>query len=409
MDTIKQPLSLDKAQEIVKNIINELDNCKASYMMNGFTAKGLSYNLRDNLNNLIESDNLYCTELLITNNTDKQMFGIYILPNMSDWQIARIISDEFGEEIKINEFRMEIDTGLFKRGYSSKEILAMLLCDLYGVMSPQMVTRIRFAIEACVCNTGRAAAGYITKLITKKHEYGIFRYVFTSFLRNLYTFAGDDQVIMPFGSEKHIHVIQALDLMSIIEDIYKDRTVSLNGGTNPGSEINMIRWAFDLIDDLEMHLSDAIDTLATIRSMTGSKLEYNLLTAALEDLKSGVDMSPMDKYVKESTILEGFSLFKSLKTNGLRGIEDDLFEYKIRIKNCEDEEEAMYILRQINTRLTILDDYVRNEDKLSESERQRWLNDIEDYRNLRYQLGQKKIGGKKQYGIFIDYDKLDQL
>lgn len=409
MKDIKRPLSLDKAQEVTNQIIKELNNCKDSYMINGFTAKGCSYNLRDHLNNLIESDNLYCTELLITNNTDKQMFGIYILPNMSDWQIARIINDEYGEENKINEFRMEIDTGLFKMNYSSREILAMMLCDIYGTMGLNMVDKIRFAIEACVCNTGRAAAGYIPKLITKKHEYGIFRYVFTSFLRNLYTFAGDNQVIMPFGSEKHIHIIQALNMMPIIEDIYKDHVVALHGGSNPGSEINMIRWVFDLIDDLDMHLSDAIDTLATIKSTTGSKLEYNLLTAAIEGLKSGVDMSPTDKYVKESTILEGFSLFKSLKTNGLRGIEDDLYEYKIRIKNCEDEEEAMYILRQINTRLTILDDYVRNEDKLSENERQRWLNDIEDYKNLRYQLGQKKIGSKKQYGIFIDYDKLDQL
>ena len=215
--------------------------------------------------------------------------------------------------------------------------------------------------------------------------------------------------MLPFGSERHVHILQALGMMSVAEDIYKDRTVALYGGTNSGSEINVIRWAFDLIDNLDMHLLDAIDTLATIKSMTGSKLEYNLLEAVIDSLKSTVDMDPMDKCVKESTILEGFSLFKSLKINGLRGIEDDLYEYKIRVKNCEDEEDAMYILRQINTRLTILDDYVRSEDKLSENERQRWLNDIEEYKNLRYQLGQKKIGGKKQYGIFIDYDKLDQL
>lgn len=410
MKDIKQPLSLDKAQEVTLEIIGELRNCRNYWLRNDFTAaKKCSRYLRDHLNTLIESDGLYCSEVLITNNTDKQMFGIYILPTMDDFNIGRIISDECEEEeIKINEFRLEIDTSLFK-DYSSREILAMMFCDIYGTMAPDMVTRIRFAIEACICNSGRDATGYIVKLITKKYEYNIFRYVFTSFLRNLYTFAGDNQIMLPFGSERHVHILQALGMMSVAEDIYKDRTVALYGGTNSGSEINVIRWAFDLIDNLDMHLLDAIDTLATIKSMTGSKLEYNLLEAVIDSLKSTVDMDPMDKCVKESTILEGFSLFKSLKINGLRGIEDDLYEYKIRVKNCEDEEDAMYILRQINTRLTILDDYVRSEDKLSENERQRWLNDIEEYKNLRYQLGQKKIGGKKQYGIFIDYDKLDQL
>ena len=94
--------------------------------------------------------------------------------------------------------------------------------------------------------------------------------------------------------------------------------------------------------------------------------------------------------------------------NGLRGIEDDLYEYKIRFKNCETEEEAMYILRQINTRISILEDYLYNTE-VSPAEAARWRSVIDSYRSLRDELGRKKISNKKQYGICVDYDALDKL
>lgn len=396
-----KPLTIEEAKEIANNVIESLNSCIICYVDKGYVETILEENVRVRLNNLLESDNLHCTDFFITNNIDKPLFGIYVLPNISDYDIAKIKDDEDISSVRFGYFRIEVDIKLFSQSYTVKEIFAMMLCDIYGMMAPDAALKIRTGIEACVCNTGRAAAGYIIKPISKKHEYAVLRYVFVSFLRNLYTFAGDDQIIIPFETN---HIVSALGLDIVIRDIYRDRNITFK----PGSEINMFRWAFNLLDDFDLHLSDAIDTLATIKSTTGSKLEYNLLSATLEALKSGVDMDTADKYVKESYIME-FSLFKSLKTNGLRGIEDDLYEYKIRIKNCEDEEDAMYILRQINTRLTILDDYVRNEDELSERERQRWNACIDSYKDLRYQLGQKKIGGKKQYGIFIDYDKLDQL
>ncbi len=100
--------------------------------------------------------------------------------------------------------------------------------------------------------------------------------------------------------------------------------------------------------------------------------------------------------------------FKNLKLNGLRGIEDDLYEYKIRTKNCETEDEAMYILRQINTRINILEDYLASTE-VSPAEANRWRSVIDSFRDLRAELAKKKISNKKQYGIFIDYDQYDKL
>ena len=80
-----------------------------------------------------------------------------------------------------------------------------------------------------------------------------------------------------------------------------------------------------------------------------------------------------------------------------------------RTKSCETEEEAMYVLRGINTRLNILEDYLFNTPDLSDNERKRWEFLAIKYRELRNILAKKKIMNKKQYGIFVDYNQLDQL
>ena len=116
--------------------------------------------------------------------------------------------------------------------------------------------------------------------------------------------------------------------------------------------------------------------------------------------------------VEESTnLLEGVkkknSLFRRLRINGLRSIEDDLYEYRVRAKNAKTEDEAMYTLRQINTRLAILDDYIKYED-LDDSERERYIDVMNQFRDIREYLSTKKIYNRKNYGIWYDYDQLDK-
>jgi hypothetical protein len=95
----------------------------------------------------------------------------------------------------------------------------------------------------------------------------------------------------------------------------------------------------------------------------------------------------------------------------LRSIDDDLYEYKVRVKNCTEQEDAIYILRCINTRLAILDDYLMNE-TITDYERQHWQEVADLYRALRIEIGSKKfLSASKNFNAFlnIDYDALDAL
>jgi virulence-associated protein VapD len=65
------------------------------------------------------------------------------------------------------------------------------------------------------------------------------------------------------------------------------------------------------------------------------------------------------------------------------------------------------ILRGINSRLGILEDYLYNEN-LKDSERNHWERVAQAYRDLRTALSKKKFK-EKSWGVFIDYNALDEL
>jgi len=77
-----------------------------------------------------------------------------------------------------------------------------------------------------------------------------------------------------------------------------------------------------------------------------------------------------------------------------------IYELQLRIKNVDVEEEALAILRQINMRLAMIDDYVTTE-KLSGSELERWWNLKNKYLLLREELSKKTTYNSKYYGLFI--------
>ena len=79
----------------------------------------------------------------------------------------------------------------------------------------------------------------------------------------------------------------------------------------------------------------------------------------------------------------------------------------MRVKNCTDADDAYLVMRGINNRLGVLEDYIYSE-QLSDSDRRHWEEVAQAYRDLRVVLSKKKLEGK-QYGLFYDYNKLDEL
>ena len=114
------------------------------------------------------------------------------------------------------------------------------------------------------------------------------------------------------------------------------------------------------------------------------------------------DVDMANTYVEEG---KKKSLLSNIKSNGMKSIEDDLYEYSMRIKNIDDESSAILLMRQINSRIGIIADYLEQED-LTDFERKRYEKLYERYDKLREEMVKKPIYSRKMYGLFVDYNAL---
>ena len=79
----------------------------------------------------------------------------------------------------------------------------------------------------------------------------------------------------------------------------------------------------------------------------------------------------------------------------------------MRVNKCSDADEAFFIMRGINNRLGIIEDFLMQED-MSDSDRKHWQDVADQYRELRGDLSKKKFNDK-QWSVFINYNALDKL
>ena len=96
-----------------------------------------------------------------------------------------------------------------------------------------------------------------------------------------------------------------------------------------------------------------------------------------------------------------------MRANTMRSLEDDYYELNMRIRNVEDEEDALYLMRQINTRIGLIDDYINSED-LSTQDVKRWTDTMDRFKRLRDELSSSLIYKNKSYGLYVAYPDIKE-
>ena len=165
--------------------------------------------------------------------------------------------------------------------------------------------------------------------------------------------------------------------------------------------------------DVKGYSVNAIDTLKDAKLFTASKLikcEIDKTISAISRISTSAIQENVNltKLFEEKAMyrLNELSLFKALKADGLRKIEDDYYELAVQVKAIDTESDAIYVLRAINSRLSILEDYIYN-NTLKESDKKHWLGIAKLYRDLRTTLVEKKINKRKYSDIFMDYNDFE--
>lgn len=345
---------------------------------------------------LNEIINANCIDFLYTKNTDKLPFGVMVTPVLDQSTIHEILVE--GSTPAINQYCVELDSKAFQYDLTDEEITSILLYDvIHMVCDDSLVDRLRGSIDSYFMSSGTQ--------LQIKNSLQYYQILTLGLVDTLIQFTNcvykDSDVVNDAGM---ISLGMQSVFTSAIAKLFNDIPGLDNSFSVPS--LIVLDWCFRLYTDVEHERIPAIRQLERSRDLTGSILYQRYINRAIDSLyKIDTDNLVMESYI---SLNEGKknSLFSQIRYNGLRGLEDDFYEFMVLARNAETEQEVMYALKQINVRLSILDDYLRREN-LTDEDKKRWTDLYMRYRNIRDEIAQKKVYNKKNYGIFFDYNQLD--
>lgn len=342
--------------------------------------------IKKELNRFFKDSN--CEQVIFTNNTDKFFFGMCVIPILKDeTAVDKIIASE--EKVRLYRYYVEIDSKLLLLGLNPSELTAVLLHEVgHMVNNGEPIEELRKNIDVYFDTYDTNVDSVQLKKAEPLIKYGI-----TDALRKLTSifYRRDEEII---ADQFVVACGYGEELESAFKKISKNSFKINKEVTN---KFIVLKWSFNIYKELKWGRIRALHVMKDSLSLTSSKLEkkqINDVIDVLNDKKVLVDESYVHEFGFFST------LRRKMRAGGIRDLEDELYEYNIRVKNVDDEEEALAIIRRINSRIAIIEDYISSEENLSEQDRKRWFNLIDKYRLLRDQLSNKTTYSEKYYGLF---------
>lgn len=330
-----------------------------------------------------------CKEVIYTKNTDKLFFGMCVMPYISGDEAVDIIIGS-GKK-RITGYYLEIDSKLLEIGLSAKELVAVLLHEVGHIVNDSTpIEETRNLLNVYLDKTNDHLV--ITDSV---HYRELLAYALKDSMRKMYSmfFKEDEEIIADqfvviygYGPE--------------LESAYK-KVVKRAGKINKdvSNKVIVLQWTLRIYKDLKIRRIGALHTLNKARKLTASNLENRELAVITRSINQ-IDDDALISEAAGTMVRKVSKIYKDFKYKGMRNLEDDLYEYNLRVKNVDDQEEALMILRQLNLRLAMIDDYTSSE-HLSETEMDRWSNLSNKYRLVREELSKKTTYDEKYYGLFV--------
>ena len=335
-----------------------------------------------------------CREIIYTHNTDKMFFGMSVMPFITETDISCSISTD--EKMRIREYYLEFDSKLFDL-LTTRELVAVLLHEVgHMVNDSKPMDTITNAL-----NVQLARKNENLPSLSNVELRSLLLFAYKNSLQKIYSLFEyrDEEVI---ADEFSVACGFGDDLEDAIKKIVRN-TGKLNKGVT--CKLAIIQWSLRIYKDLGLRRLSAIRTLKKIYSMSPSELEKRSIRNVVKVLEEPTKARALTEGLSlvDRMLDKASSAYRSFKYKGMRGLEDDLYEYSLRIENVETEEDALIILRGVNLRMSMIDDYILEQGKnISDSEKERWFKLKNKYQIIRDKLSAKKIYKDKYYSLFVN-------
>ena len=332
-----------------------------------------------------------CKEIIFTR-SDSLFFGMCVYPQITKDLLIEILQDD--KKVRFSEYSIEIDSKILHPALmiTPQELLAMLLHEVGHIVNDNSpVDEVRKIIALELTKKGDSL-----NIPKTAQYYTIISYGIKDTVRRITSmmFVYKDGEVL---ADEFVHMCGYGDaLNSIFNKICKS---GMKINDKVANKLTSLVWTLSVYKQIKIKRIPALRLLEKMHGISGSALEkreMEIMENAIKtiddnNIQECCDYTNMDLYyvfneskteVKQSRYAE---LRKASAIKNIRKFEQDLYEYKMRIRHVADEDDAYYLMRMVNTRISVIEDFLDHE-RLTEQEHKRWWALLEKYYSLREEL-----------------------
>ena len=352
--------------------------------------------IKDCLNKIFPDSK--CVDVIYTVNTDKMFFGIVTLPILSPNEILNIMTSD--EDSKIATYKVELDSKLFCEtiDLSVDEITALIIHEVARLVNDYYpINNARYLIDKTVLDYG---------ITLKMSEYVPYIEIIGYGIKE--------------AARRSVSIFENIYLVPYYLDETYELTDSLrraitkleNKGNLWDTEVDnksiIIKWVVRLYTDILKYRIMSLHTLEKGIELTGSVLVVNEMKNIVKKLHRIDDYSLMQE---ASSIINFFndskkanlSALDRFKANGIKNYYDDFYEIQFEVNNMDnDRGTAVALLHKINSRMSVIDDYISTEPELNLQTKKRLADLYYKYDELRGNIASQKLKSPQTLLINID-------
>lgn len=352
--------------------------------------------IKDCLNKIFPDSK--CVDVIYTVNTDKMFFGIVTLPILSPNEILNIMTSD--EDSKIATYKVELDSKLFcdTIDLSVDEITALIVHEVARLVNDYYpINNARYLIDKTVLDYG------ITLKMSEYVPYiEIIGYGIKEAARRSVSIFENNYLVPYYLDETY----------ELTDSLRRAITKLENKGNLWDTEVDnksiIIKWVVRLYTDILKYRIMSLHTLEKGIELTGSVLIVNEMKNIVKKLHRIDDYSLMQE---ASSIINFFndskkanlSALDRFKANGIKNYYDDFYEIQFEVNNMDnDRGTAVALLHKINSRMSVIDDYISTEPELNLQTKKRLADLYYKYDELRGNIASQKLKSPQTLLINID-------
>lgn len=352
--------------------------------------------IKDFLNKIFPDSK--CVDVIYTVNTDKMFFGIVTLPILSPNEILNIMTSD--EDSKIATYKVELDSKLFcdTIDLSVDEITALIVHEVARLVNDYYpINNARYLIDKTVLDYG------ITLKMSEYVPYiEIIGYGIKEAARRSVSIFENNYLVPYYLDETY----------ELTDSLRRAITKLENKGNLWDTEVDnksiIIKWVVRVYTDILKYRIMSLHTLEKGIELTGSVLIVNEMKNMVKKLHRIDDYSLMQE---ASSIINFFndskkanlSALDRFKANGIKNYYDDFYEIQFEVNNMDnDRGTAVALLHKINSRMSVIDDYISTEPELNLQTKKRLADLYYKYDELRGNIASQKLKSPQTLLINID-------